>query len=213
MEKTITGIETQKNNPNRLNVYLDDVFAFGVSRFVGAWLTTGKKISTEEIDQLVSRDAREKAFQKAMHYISYHPRSEYEVGEKLTDLGFSEELIDDVLTELSEKNYINDRQFTEDWIAARSQSKPRSRNMFTYELRKKHISDVIINQALASAPTDEELAYRLGKKYLRRYAHLDENTIRTKLKGVLARRAFPFHVINEAITALLEEMKNNLKRD
>jgi len=212
MEKTITSIETQKNNPNRLNIYLDDTFAFGISRFVGAWLAEGKKISTEEIAQLVSRDAREKAFQKALHFISYHPRSEYEVLEKLTDLGFSEELIDEVIAELAEKNYINDHQFAEDWIAARSQSKPRSRKMFTYELRKKNINDGVIDQALENAPTDQEMAFRLGEKYMRRYAHLEDKEFNTKMKGVLARRAFPFHVIEDAIIALLE-MKNNLKKE
>lgn len=212
MEKTITGIETQKNNPNRLNVYLDDEFAFGISRYVGAWLTTGKKITNEEIEQLVSHDAREKAFQKALHFISYHPRSENEVLEKLTDLGFSDALIDDVLEELREKNYINDSQFAENWIATRSQSKPRSRKMFGYELRRKQISDAIINQALESAPADEEMALLLGEKYYRRYMHLDEHTIKTKLKGVLARRAFPFDVIEEVIITIFE-MKNNLKKE
>jgi regulatory protein len=212
MEKTITNIETQKNNPNRLNVYLDDEFAFGVSRYVGAWLTTGKKISKEEIEQLVSHDAREKAFQKALHFISYHPRSEFEVLEKLTDLGFSEAMIDDVIVELREKNYINDRQFAENWIATRSQSKPRSRKMFSYELRKKHISDAVIDQALADAPTDKEMAYRLSEKYVRRYAHLDTESIKNKMKGVLARKAFPFDVIEEVIITILET-KNKLKKE
>jgi len=204
MEKTITEIEIQKHNPNRLNVYLDDAFAFGVSRFVGAWLKTGSVLSEEEIEQLVSRDAREKAFQKALHYISYHPRSEHEVTEKLTELGFSEALIADVIAELNEKNYINDQQFAENWIATRSESKPRSQRMFAYELRDKHISETIISQALANAPADEELALRLGQKYLRRYAHLDNETFKKKLKGVLARKAFSFSVADQAIITLLE---------
>jgi len=207
MEKTITDIETQKNNPNRLNIYLDDVFGFGVSRFVGAWLQTGNKLSESEIEQLVTRDAREKAFQKALHYIGYHPRSEYEVRKKLIDQGFSDELTMDVVSELSEKNYINDRQFAEDWIVTRSQSKPRSQRMFTYELRKKQIEDAIIMRALEQAPLDEELALRLGKKYIRRYAHLEDAVFEKKMKGVLARKAFPFSVINKAIIQLIK-MRN-----
>ncbi len=204
MEKTITGLETQKNNPNRLNVYLDNAFAFGVSRFVGAWLAVGKKLSQDRIDELVSSDAREKAFQKALHYINYQRRTAYEVREKLTEQGFSDFVAADVIGELREKKYLDDRQFAEDWIAYRSQSKPRSQRMFAYELRKKQVSDEDIAFALESAPADEELANRLGEKYLRRYAYLDDKAFEKKLKGVLARRAFSFSTIKKAISDLLE---------
>ena len=171
MEKKITGLETQKNNPDRLNVFLDDEFAFGISRFVGAWLHVGDFLTDDEIAQMISGDEREKAFQKALHYINYQARSANEVRKKLVDLGFSEQVVENVLNECLEKNYINDRQFAEDWIAARSLSKPRSQKMLAYELRKKQIDDPVISRALESAPTDEEMAHALGQKYLPRLAH------------------------------------------
>jgi len=37
--RKITAIEAQKNNPKRVNLYLDGEFAFGLERFVAAWLT------------------------------------------------------------------------------------------------------------------------------------------------------------------------------
>jgi len=202
MEKTITGIETQKLNPNRLNVFLDNEFAFGVSRYVGAWLATGKKLTEEDVDQLTILDAREKAFQKALHFINYKPRTQHEVSEKLVELGFSASIIDDVISELNEKNYLNDRTYAEEWVDVRSRIKPRSQKMIAYELRMKNINTSIISEALKTAPPDEELAHRLGLKYLRRYKHLDDSTFEKKMRGIFARRAFSFSVIQQEIKEL-----------
>lgn len=205
MDKTITGLEAQKKNPNRINVYLDDEFGFGVSRYVGAWLREGDKISDDSVAQIVQKDAREKAFQKALQFINYRPRSEYEIKKKLSDQGFSEPVIANVIAELLQKNYIDDLRFALDWIESRSRSKPRSRRMFRYELQQKNISEGSIDKAVSQAPEDEELAHRLGQKYLRRFSHLDDDSYKKKMEGVLARRAFPYSVIREEIRNLLKQ--------
>ena len=202
MDKTITGLELQKKNPNRLNVYLDHEFAFGISRFVGAWLKQGEKLDELSINQLLEKDTREKALKKALRFVNYQPRSVHEVKEKLEGLGFSGSVIDDVINELLRKNYINDCEYAENWIASRIKSNPRSQRMLRYELRKKLISESIIDEALKSAPENGELALRLGKKYLRRFACLNEKEFTKKMTGVLARRAFPFSVIKSALTEL-----------
>ena len=204
MEKTITGLELQNKNPNRFNVYLNHEFAFGISRFVGAWLRQGEKIDELSINQLLEKDTRELAFQKALQFINYRPRSVHEVKEKLEELGFGGSVIDDVVDELIRKNYLNDCEYAENWIASRVRSKPRSQAMLRYELRKKFVPESIIEEAIKLAPENGELALRLGKKYLRRFAYLDEKEFTKKMTGVLTRRAFPFSVIE---TTLLE-LKN-----
>ena len=203
MEKTITSLELQKKNPNRINVYLDHEFAFGISRFVGTWLKQGEKIDELSITQLLEKDTREKAFQKALHFINYRPRSVHEVKEKLKELGFGGSIIDAVVNELLIKKYLDDCDYAENWIASRVRSKPRSQKMLEYELRKKHIPENIIEEALKSAPENGELALRLGKKYLRRFTHLDEKEFTKKMTGVFARRAFPFSVIKKALIELI----------
>jgi regulatory protein len=203
MEKTITSLELQKKNPNRINVYLDNEFAFGISRFVGTWLKQGEKIDELSVTQLLEKDNREKAFQKALHFINYRPRSVHEVKEKLKELGFGGSIIDAVVNELLIKKYLDDCDYAENWIASRVRSKPRSQKMLEYELRKKHIPENIIEEALKSAPENGELALRLGKKYLRRFTHLDEKEFAKKMTGVFARRAFPFSVIKTALIELI----------
>ena len=72
--RKITAIEVQKKNPNRVNISLDDQFAFGLSRLAAAWLKVGQTLSEEKIADLQSADAREVAFQKAMRFLGYRAR-------------------------------------------------------------------------------------------------------------------------------------------
>jgi len=203
MEKTITNLETQKKNPNRINVFLDDEFAFGISRFIGMSLKLGEKIKESVIENLLENDVREKALQKALRFINYRSRSAFEVKEKLKGLGFESDVIDSILNELIEKKYLNDREFAENWVASRCYSKPRSQKMIQYELRKKAIPELIIQSTLDSMPGDEELAIKLGKKYLHRFMMLNGKEFSKKMTGILARRAFSFSVIHTAIKKLI----------
>jgi len=207
MEKKITALEQQKNNPDRVNVYIDHEFAFGISRFVAAWLKQGDAIDESRIEQLLKQDAYEKAYQRALKFIAYQPRTETEIRAKLEKSNFENTTIDQVISELGEKNYLNDQQFAQDWIDSRANSKPRSKKFYSYELKKKGISEESINQALGNAPSDEELAFRLGCKYLNRFSYLNEADFQKKMQGVLARRAFSYDVTRKTIEKLLSKRK------
>jgi regulatory protein len=204
MDHIITALEPQKNDPQRINVYIDYQFAFGISRFVGAWLKKGEQLDENRIQLLLDKDLYEKALQKALHFIAFQPRSEKEIRAKLAKYGFKEGVIERVLNELIEKRYLDDARFARDWVESRSQSKPRSRRFYLYELKNKGISETAIQQAIETAPEDAELAYALGVKYLNRFSNLDDAEFAKKMQGVLARRAFSYDVIKETINQLVK---------
>jgi regulatory protein len=81
--KKITALTVQKKNPNRVNVHLDGEFAFGMALIVAAWLRVGQELSDEKIEQLQAEDARERALQQAMLFLSYRARSESEIRQNL----------------------------------------------------------------------------------------------------------------------------------
>ena len=205
MDKIITALEQQKNNPDRINVFIDGEFVFGISRFVGAWLKKGDVLDDARILQLQEQDTFEKAYQIALRYIAYHPRTEVEIRKKLEKSEFDLDVINQVVKVLGEKNYLNDEQFAKDWIDSRANSKPRSHKYFSYELRRKGVSDAAIGQALQDAPADSDLAYQLGSKYLGRYENLNETDFKKKMHGVLARRAFSYEIIRKTIEKLLSK--------
>ena len=45
----ITRIVVQKRNPDRVNIYLDGEFAFGLYRDTAAWLEVGQELSDNQI--------------------------------------------------------------------------------------------------------------------------------------------------------------------
>jgi len=51
---TVTKLEPQKKNPQRLNVYLNGDFAFGISRAIAPWLEEGNELSQQKITALKS---------------------------------------------------------------------------------------------------------------------------------------------------------------
>ena len=83
MAQRITAIEPQQKNPQRVNIYLDGEFAFGLAVVVAAWLKVGQELGEEKIASLKMQDEREVTYQKALHFLSYRPRSSAEVRQNL----------------------------------------------------------------------------------------------------------------------------------
>ena len=98
--KKITAISVQKKNPNRVNIYLDGEFAFGVARITAAWLKNGDELSDEKIAKLLAEDSREWAYQQALLYLSYRARSEKEIRQNLQKHEMPEEVIEETLERL-----------------------------------------------------------------------------------------------------------------
>ncbi len=208
MEYKITALKAQKRDPNRVNVYLDDKFAFGVERIVAAWLRVGQLIDDKKVDDLKSQDAYEKAFQKAVRYLSYRPRTEQEVRKKLSDQEFPEELIEAVGERLTELGIVGDENYARFWIENRSAFRPRSHRLLALELIRKGVSSEIIDQALENAEDDESLAYKAGLKHTRRLESLDWNDFRKKLSGFLGRKGFSYDVIAPVVRRVWEETRS-----
>lgn len=203
MDKKITALETQKRNPDRLNVYLDNEFAFGISKFVAAWLSVGQTISEEKLKELSNQDEREKAYQTALSYIGYKDRTKLEVTTRLEKGEFPAEIIQKTISELEEKEYINDLRFAQRWVEIRSETKPRGRYLLTLELKKKGIEDSVINDALTNIPDEEDLAREFGEKYMRKLSEVDREVFVKKMTGALMRKGFSYSITKEVVGNLL----------
>ena len=194
----------QKRNPNRVNVHLDGEFAFGLARIVAAWLRVGQELNEEKIEQLQAEDARERAFQQAMLFLSYRARSESEIRQNLRKHEIPEPVIEQTLERLRQAGLANDNQFARAWVENRSAFRPRSRRMMAMELRQKGLND----EAVASATEDVDdkaLAYEAAQKRIARYKGLEWNEFRKKLSDFLARRGFSYSVIAPVVTRLWNE--------
>jgi len=202
--KKITAIDVQKRSPNRVNIHLDGEFAFGLARIVAAWLRVGQELSEEKIEQLQLEDARERAFQQAMLFLSYRARSESEIRQNLRKHEIPEPIIDQTLERLRQDGLANDNQFARAWVENRSAFRPRSRRMMAMELRQKGLDDEAVSSAIESVD-DEALAYEAAQKRALRLKGLEWNEFRKKLSEFLARRGFSYSVIVPVVTRIWNE--------
>ena len=202
--KKITALVVQKRNPNRVNLYLDGEYAFGVARIVAAWLRVGLELDEKKIEQLQVEDARERAFQQAMLFLSYRARSESEIRQNLRKHEIPEVVIDQTLDRLRQAGLANDTEFAQAWVENRSTFRPRSRRMLTLELRQRGLDEESMHSALENVD-DEPLAYEAAKKRAARFKDLEWIEFRKKLSEFLARRGFSYSVIAPVVTLIWNE--------
>src|SRR4030042_6482505 len=146
----ITDIQVQKKNPERVSVFIDGEFAFGISQSLkyDKKLEIGKNLSENQIEELIEKDQVERLTEKALKFLSYRPRSEREVRDHLKrkvtndktqvtgDLERMqmEKSIDSVIIKLKEWDQINDSNFIKWWIEQRIKFRPMSLRSIKREL-------------------------------------------------------------------------------
>lgn len=196
----------QKRNPNRLAIYLDGEYAFGLARIVAAWLTIGKVLSDGDILELQRQDNQEVAYQYGLLVLSYRPRSTTELRKKLVDKGYSDEVIEQIIERMEQNGLLNDLTFAQSWVDNRSAFHPRSRRAMVMELHRKGVTDEVIDQALGDSGNEDELAYQAASRQARKLANLDRNDFRTKLGAFLGRRGFNYETIRPVVDRLWNEL-------
>jgi regulatory protein len=204
---TITRLEPQKRNPERLNVYLDGEYAFGISRSIAPWLEEGNQLSQQKITDLQNADKVEAAYQRALNYLSYRSRSEHEIQQNLKKHSVPEEIIPEVLSRLRENKLVNDRDFAKQWVENRVRFHPRGKRALTSELIKKGISNHIIEEILQDI-NEPELALKFAKRKITKMKDLERQEFQKKMFGYLSRRGFGYGLSREVTDQIWNEISD-----
>lgn len=206
MAGKITALRVQKKNNQRVNVYLDGEFAFGLAVIEAAKLHRGQYLSDEDIALLREKDTRETAYERALNFLSYRPRSEAEVRRYLQDKQVPPSIQEEVVSRLTRAGLLDDHAFARYWVENRERFKPRGVYALRSELRQKGLSDAVIASALENLD-EEESAYRAAQQRVARWGHLDYQPFRRKLGAYLRRRGFAFETIEAVITRVWHELQ------
>ena len=197
--KKITRLVIQKKDKERVNVYLDGEFAFGLALVEAMHLKVGQVLSEEQIAVLQDKDAYQKALGRALDYLTRRPRSYWEIEQYLQKKEVSAIHLESVLQRLTELNLLDDLAFARYWIENREAFRPRGKYALRYELRQKGVSETIIEQALSQGELDEvESAYRVARKKWRNLRGFENQwQLQQKLAGYLGQRGFSWDIIRE----------------
>jgi regulatory protein len=201
----ITALDQQKRDPNRVNVHLDGEYAFSLARIVAAWLQVGQDLSADKVAALQAEDAKERAYQQALLFLSYRARSTAEIRQNLRKHEIPPEVIEQTVERLKAERLADDDQFAKAWVENRSTFRPRSRRALAVELRQKGIPDEAVQSALSDV-NEETLAYDAASKRARRLESLEWNDFRTKLSEFLARRGFSYSVVGPVVSRIWNEI-------
>jgi regulatory protein len=204
MSGTVTALEVQKKNKERVSVYLDGEFAFGLSLTEAARLRKGQTLSDAEIAAFKAGDTIASAYERAVRFLGYRPRSTAEIRKHLADKETTTDVIETVIARLEEQGYLNDQDFARLWVKERAMSHPLGARALRFELKQKGIASDVIDLVLADLDTSED-AYRAAQSTARRFSALDDRTFRNKVGAFLTRRGFDYDVTRSVIERLLEE--------
>ncbi len=204
----ITALTRQKRNPDRINVYLDDEFAFGLAAITAVSLRIGQTLTAAQIETLQASDQEEKAKNVAIGFIEYRPRSIAETRQHLKKKEYPEAVVERVVERLEAVELLNDAAFARYWVEQRETFKPRSKMALQHELRQKGIDRTLIEEAIADV--DEiAAATQAAQAKARRWHALPEPEFRKKLNGFLQRRGFHYGIVREVTEALWKEIEND----
>ncbi|MCX6030403.1 MAG: RecX family transcriptional regulator [Chloroflexi bacterium] len=207
----ITALRFQQHTPDRANVYLDGEFAFGLPAVAAARLRIGQFLSDADIARLQAVDAEEKAYDRAVRFLNFRPRSQAEVRRHLAQAAVEEAVIEAVLVRLTEHGYLDDAGFARYWVENREQFRPKGARALRQELRGKGLDSATIETAVGQL--DETAgAYEAARPRALRLAPLvqaDPLAFRRKLSDFLLRRGFGYEVVREVVARLAEELTDD----
>lgn len=204
---TITSAVKHKNNPEMIQIYIDNSYAFSIpeEEYLRMHLYEKQEITEEEIKTIREEVNVKLAKQRALRMLAARDRSEYEIKTRLIQLGFDENAAEGAVLQLKSIGYINDRLFASKFISDRLKLKPQSKKALVYELEKKGISPDIIEEVMNEFELDESLiAYRLAKRKYGKYDVTDPK-IQRRIASFLAHKGFSYDMVKNILEQMIED--------
>jgi len=136
----------------------------------------------------------QQALDIAFRYLGYRARSVFEVQQKLREKGADQELESRVISRLKELNYLDDEQYAKSYLQERAKLSPRAFWLIKSELKKRGISQDIIEQAFSRIDIGEEQLAQAAYEQKKRIQKDPD-----KLRRFLASRGFSYDIIKKII--------------
>jgi regulatory protein len=139
----------------------------------------------------------------AIKLLGVRKRSVFEMRNRLKRKEFENNIIDEVIEELTEYKYLNDEEFAEAYINDRINFNPRGSFLVKKELREKGVAENIVNEKIKELFPEEkemELAKKAAKKKLGSLnKDLEKNKIYQKIGSYLQAKGYASWIIKEVL--------------
>lgn len=142
--------------------------------------------------ELMTNIGKKRAFKAIVTFVFRTLRTEREVREKLSHLGYDEIVIDETINYLKNQGYVNDKDYARKYVNTSLKTKIESRKMCEYKLVQKGIPEEIAEEATRIINDDEQIQKLLKKKSVMQKEKI-------KLREYLYARGFSFESIKRVL--------------
>ncbi|MGD9566729.1 MAG: regulatory protein RecX [Sedimentibacter sp.] len=206
--KKITKIEYQKNSKDRVNIYLDDIFAFGIdiNIMIKHCLAKNMELDDEFIEEILKAEEEICVYNYALSVLSRYAKSEKQLRLKLKEKGYDINLIDNAILKLKQQKYIDDERYSDALINSKINISKFGKRRIKEALYEKGIDREIIDEKINQLSDDEELkrACTLLTKKVKSIKEDDTRKLTIKLSNVLINKGFEYSTVKKAVKQVLD---------
>jgi regulatory protein len=208
----ITGLHPQIKNPNRYNLFVDDIFYCGVDAdtLLNFHLKEGKEVAPADLENIFQSSEVAKLYARALDYLARRPRSVGEMRKYLNEKiikykknsagSESAQVVQSIVDRLTENKYLNDDEFIRWWIEQRTlRRKPTGLRSVQAELSAKNISFEAVNRIWQEMEIDQSTLAAQHFEVVRQKYDLNTPDGRRKATAYLQRKGFNWDEIKELL--------------
>ena len=161
---------------------------------------------TEEPIRADGSEEAKKAREKAVYYLQFSGKTEYELRKKLAEQEFSPASVDSAIEFVKKYRYLDDEDYARRFVERNGNKK--SRKQMVHELTQKGVAIDILETVLEDMEVDEEaqiLVLLAKKNYSGEDATREE---KQKISAYLARKGFSYDAISAALIQYARKNRN-----
>ncbi|HMB89633.1 MAG TPA: RecX family transcriptional regulator [Rhodothermales bacterium] len=210
-EGKITRLAQQKRKPERVSVFVNGDFAFGVHMdlVLEHGLYKGLDLDVPTQLEIIAADRTRAANEVALTYLSYKARTEQEVRRKLARKDFDDTVADRTVARLHELGYLDDAAYAHSYVEGRFRNRGYGPQRLRRDLQKRGVAARHIDAALeAMLEEDDVLDAARGhaeKRWPRLAREPDPYKRRQKLTNYLRRRGFAYETIRRVVEEIAQQ--------
>lgn len=146
-----------------------------------------------------------KPLEYAFYLLKSRDRSIGEMKEKLKGRECTPQEINETISFLLEKDFLNDQRFTENFIRFKKNSKPVGKFYLRNKLLEKKIPVEIIEKTLSENPDESSEIEELAERWIAKNQKAPKEKIYQKLSRHLVSRGFEWEKIREVVNEKIQK--------
>jgi regulatory protein len=163
------------------------------------------------MEKTLAEEQSKQALITCLRLLAASPKSSQELKRKLSDKGYSAEIIDQALQDLRTQGVLDDTRYAKDLMARLTLGKAVGRHKIAFELKRHGISKKISSELLETLSDEEEMERALEQARLKwgGWSKLDPQKRKKRLYDFLIRKGYDFQIAQDILQKLVKEPEDS----